>query len=139
MPADVFISYRRGPGSTEAVRRLCAALRLRLGEEAVHLDVLTPPSGEGLSKRIQSDLKAASVVVLAMHADWLQAMPRLHGKEDWVRLEIEAALEFGIPILPVMLGGSRMPQADELPEDLKSVAELPAATVGENEAFETGV
>src|SRR3954453_11606348 len=98
MRPDVFISYRRGPGSTDAVRRLASALRSALGDQAVHLDVLTPPAGVDLRKRIQTDLKAASVMVLAIHPDWIDAMHRLSGSEDWVRLEIEVALEVGIPI-----------------------------------------
>ena len=139
MPANVFISYRRGPGSTEAVRSLAAALRSELGNQAVHLDVLTPPSGIELPKRIPNDIKAAGVVVLAIHPDWIDTIPRLSANEDWVRLEIEAALEFGVPILPVLLGGARMPRAEELPGGLKIVANLPAATAGDNEAFQTGV
>lgn len=139
MPADVFISYRRGPGSSNVVRHLAAALRSRLGEDAVHLDVLTPPAGEVLSKRIQNDVKGASVMVLAIHPEWLQAIARLHNTDDWVRLEIEAALEFGIPILPVLLSGASMPRANDLPEELSIIAELPAATISENELFDTGV
>jgi len=39
-----------------------------------------------------------------------------------VRIEIAAALQRNIPVIPLLLEGARIPKADELPEDLKELA-----------------
>jgi hypothetical protein len=39
-----------------------------------------------------------------------------------VRIEIAAALQREIPVVPILLDGTRVPKADQLPEDLKELA-----------------
>ena len=46
---------------------------------------------------------------------------RLDDAEDFVRAEIEFAIEQGKLIIPVLLGSARMPHVDELPAELKSL------------------
>lgn len=51
---------------------------------------------------------------------------KLKDPDDFVRLEIEAAIRRGIRIFPVLTGKVRMPRAQELPATLTALASLPA-------------
>ena len=58
--------------------------------------------------------------------DWLtahdeQGRRRLEQNGDFVRQEIETALRAGVPVVPVLVEGAKMPARNELP---KSIAEL---------------
>jgi hypothetical protein len=47
---------------------------------------------------------------------------RLDDPNDFVRIEIAAALQRSIPVIPILLDGGRIPKATQLPEDLKELA-----------------
>ena len=38
--------------------------------------------------------------------------------DDWVRIEVETALERGIPVVPLLIDGATLPGRDQLPESL---------------------
>jgi hypothetical protein len=64
---------------------------------------------------------AAQVVIIG--PSWLgaadaQGNPRLANPADFVRLEVETALQRGIAVIPVVLQGASMPAADRLPSSL---------------------
>ena len=46
---------------------------------------------------------------------------RLDDPDDFVRLEIEAALTRNVRVIPILVDGARMPRADELPPSLVSL------------------
>jgi hypothetical protein len=59
--------------------------------------------------------------------DWLTVADssgrrRLDNPEDFVRLEIKAALERGVPVIPTLVRDAEMPHSDQLPDDLKGLA-----------------
>ena len=47
---------------------------------------------------------------------------RIDEPDDWLRLEVGAGLRRKIRVIPVLVGGAKMPQAEELPDDLKALA-----------------
>src|SRR5689334_4873595 len=47
---------------------------------------------------------------------------RLDNPDDFVRLEIEAALARDVRVIPILVEGARMPRADELPASLSKLA-----------------
>lgn len=47
---------------------------------------------------------------------------RLDDPNDWVRLEIAAALERQIPVIPILVDGEKIPKAAQLPENLQQLA-----------------
>jgi hypothetical protein len=49
---------------------------------------------------------------------------RIENLTDFVRLELVAALECKIPIIPVLVENAKMPKADELPDELKLLSTL---------------
>jgi hypothetical protein len=46
---------------------------------------------------------------------------RLDDPNDFVRVEIAAALQRKIPVIPILLDGAKIPKANELPNDLKDL------------------
>jgi hypothetical protein len=67
-------------------------------------------------------------VLLALVGDeWLtitgaDGRRRLDNPNDFVRLEIEAALTRNVRVIPILVNGSRMPHADEVPASLAGLA-----------------
>jgi hypothetical protein len=54
---------------------------------------------------------------------------RLDNPEDFIVIEIGAALARDIPVVPVLVDGARMPKASELPDSLKLLARRQAVQV----------
>ncbi len=54
---------------------------------------------------------------------------RLDDPQDWVRLEIEAALKRGVRVIPVQIDGARMPAAAELPPSLRDLVRRQAVVL----------
>jgi hypothetical protein len=63
---------------------------------------------------------------------------RLDNPSDFVRIEIGEALARGIPVVPVLIDGTPMPEAKRLPEDLKELVDRQAEFV-EYRTFDTDV
>jgi hypothetical protein len=50
-------------------------------------------------------------------------------RNDWVRLEIAHALRRSITVIPVLVGGARLPPKNALPEDIQGLLDHQAASV----------
>lgn len=129
MPS-VFISYRRDDSAGEA-GRLADALETRFGKERVFRDVEDIPAGQDFAREIDRALAKADTLVVIIGREWLAARSaagrrRLDDAQDFVRLEIESALAHDIRVLPVLVRGTLMPAADELPESLRPLARIQA-------------
>ncbi|WP_372929671.1 hypothetical protein [Methyloceanibacter sp.] len=55
--------------------------------------------------------------------------------DDHVRAELRAALGGSLLVLPVLVGGARMPRPEQLPEDIKAIATLNAVPL-RHESFD---
>jgi hypothetical protein len=119
--ARIFISYRRGNRDAEV--RVLHHLRSVLGEEAV-LDVGSIPSGEHFIGAVEDGVASSDALVVLIGPDWLEVTADArspHQPGDVVRTEINAALEHGKPIIPVLVGGASMPSPEKLPEELATL------------------
>ena len=54
---------------------------------------------------------------------------RINEENDPVRIEVETALQQGIPVIPVLVSGATMPNATELPSSLQNLCYFNAAEV----------
>ena len=129
----VFISYRRDD-SLDVTGRLYDALCRRYGKHRVFKDVDSIPPAADFRQVLQDAIARAKVMVVVIGDQWADVenpdgARRLEEPDDFVRLEIEAALAAGIPILPVTLGNTSLPDADELPESLRELVSKQAARV----------
>ena len=83
--------------------------------------------GVDWSAGIQEELARSDLVVAVIGPDWLSArdkyfMRRIDQQGDWVRREIEMALEQNKTIIPLLFDDTPMPPVEALPDSLASLA-----------------
>lgn len=122
----IFVSYRREDTSYIA-GRLHDRLEAHFGPDRVFRDVETLAPGVDFGDRIEAAMRSCDALVAVIGDGWLgdEGTPghrRLDRPDDWVRLEIAAALERGILVVPVLVEDAEMPSADQLPESIRTLA-----------------
>jgi TIR domain len=122
--ARIFISYRRADAGWPA-RWLADRLAGQFGAGVVFQDVDSIRPGDDFAAAIEEAVGACAVLLAVIGPQWLvaegDAGRRLDDPQDWVRLEIEAAIRRGVRIVPVLVDGARMPAAAELPPSLRDL------------------
>jgi TIR domain len=133
-PARVFISYRRDDAAGYA-GRLEEDLERRLGRGKVFRDVQDIPPGEDFAATIRKRLADAHTVLVLIGPRWAggeaQGQRRIDDERDFVRLEVQVALESGAQVVPLLLPGATMPAEDVLPEPLKALARRNALPISD--------
>jgi hypothetical protein len=91
------------------------------------MDVAGIEPGQDFRKAIDQSMASSKVLLAVIGPHWLDSKDgsgrrRLDDPGDFVRIELASALRSTIPVVPVLVRGSRMPRADELPDDLKELA-----------------
>lgn len=91
------------------------------------MDVAAIEPGRDFRKAIDLSVSTCSVVLALIGQNWLEptdarGLRRLDDPNDFVRIELASALRRDIPVIPVLVRGARMPNADRLPDDLKELA-----------------
>lgn len=133
---EIFLSYRR-KDSQSATGRLADRLEEHFGPERVFHDHESILAGDDFAAAIQRAINASTVVLAVVGPDWLDARNdagtrRLDDPADFVRLEIEAAFDAGIPVVPVLVEGAAMPGAAQLPASLAGFSRCQAAELSES-------
>lgn len=127
----IFISYRRNDSKYQA-REVYRALLGVLPNENVFMDVDSIPLGANFRAILKGWVDECEIMLALIGPDWIEASDpqtgerRLDHVGDFVRIEIGEALAHGISVVPVLLDGMRMPDADELPEELKELVDRQA-------------
>lgn len=90
--------------------------------------------GVDFATHLNDQVAACDVMLVVIGPNWLRAKDkagqrRLHQPDDFVAIEIMAALTRNIRVIPVLIEGARMPQASELPDALKPLARRQAAEI----------
>lgn len=120
----IFVSYRRGGAGIWAARQIAGSLEDCCGAHTVFCDTRSiQPSSEWESE-ILSALETSKVLVALLDSSWLS--PRLADPSDWVRREIELALERRLLIVPIVIDGGAMPNPNELPGSLAPISRVQA-------------
>ena len=122
----IFISYRRGD-SADITGRIYDRVAQHFGKDAVFKDVDSIPLGIDFQKHLQEAVGQCSVLLAIIGRSWVDAgrdsgKRRLDDSRDHLRIEIETALRRDIPVIPVLVQGGTIPEADHLPDSLKSLA-----------------
>ena len=123
----VFLSYRRDDAGGYA-GRLTDVLLQRLGARSVFHDVTAISPGEDYTVAIERALVDCDAALVVIGPGWLtaespQGTRRLGESGDYVRLELATILRRDIRAIPVLVGGARLPQAAELPDDLRGLVQ----------------
>ena len=119
----VFISYRR-QDSSDVTGRIYDRLIQHFGKPSVFKDVDSIPLGADFRKHLDDSVARCDVLLTVIGRQWLvgdDGQRRLDDLGDFVRIEIEAALQRDIPIVPVLVQGATIPSSEDLPETLQSL------------------
>jgi hypothetical protein len=123
--ATIFLSYRR-TDSPEACR-VYDWLGQRFGYDSIFMDVAAIPFAVRFPDFIKQAIAKSGVLIALIGAEWAR---RIRDANDPVRMEIEAAIAHQIPMLPVLIGNTPMPDVEELPTSISAIASQNAVTVG---------
>jgi hypothetical protein len=95
----------------------------RFGDDQIFMDVDTIQLGADFAEVIGQAVGTCQVLLVLIGPQWLtvtgvNGRRRLDDPDDFVRLEIEAALERDLRVVPILIGGTVMPRSQELPNSL---------------------
>lgn len=129
----VFISYRR-EDSAGYTGRLFDILSAQFGKSNTYMDLDTIMGGDDFTAVIVDKVSVSDVLIAVIGNRWLTITEengnrRLDNPGDFVRIEIAKALERGIRVIPVLVGGASMPREDDLPPDLRALCERQAVEI----------
>ncbi|MFD2822654.1 toll/interleukin-1 receptor domain-containing protein [Lacinutrix iliipiscaria] len=132
----IFISYRRSDTQGYA-GRLSDSLGDYFGENRVFRDIEDIKGGSEYAKDIESQVSTADAVIVLIGPQWLTTADsdgnrRIDNPNDWVAQEIVMAMEHGIRIFPVLIEGTVLPRAEELPEKLAPILNYNAITISDS-------
>ncbi|MGI9535044.1 MAG: toll/interleukin-1 receptor domain-containing protein [Thermodesulfobacteriota bacterium] len=124
--SKIFISYRRDDAK-HVVGRIFDHLARQFGEDNLFKDVDSIPLGSDFREIIENSVQSCDVVLAIIGEKWLQLTDntgkrRIDNPDDFVRIEIEAGLKRGIPVIPVLVSDTEIPHEEQLPESLKQLA-----------------
>ena len=122
----IFINYRREDTDFPA-GWLYERLAKRFGERHIFKDVDSIDPGDDFVDVITEAVGSCDVLLAVIGDQWLTVVGqdgrrRLDSPDDFVRLEIEAALARNVRVIPILVEGARMPHAEELPDSLAKLA-----------------
>jgi hypothetical protein len=124
--SGIFISYRRDDAAGHA-GWLREKLATHFGQDEVFMD-LGLHAGMDFVEPIEAGISGCAAMVVVIGPEWLtttgaDGRRRLDDEGDPVRLEVATALAHpGLRVIPVLVDGARMPDPEELPEDLEPLA-----------------
>jgi class 3 adenylate cyclase/tetratricopeptide (TPR) repeat protein len=126
-PVRVFLSYRRDD-VPDAADRLAESLARRFGKSQVFLDIDKIDIGAPFAKIVGDWVASCDVLLALIGRGWVDATNddgyrRLADPNDYVRLEIEAALSRDIRVVPVLIHGATIPKDTQLPASLVPLLE----------------
>ena len=137
---QVFVSYRRNDGAL--VDRLLDHLRVAFGSVDFFRDVDHIDGGQDLRRRLGHSVRASDLVLVLIGPNWERRVPDrrpdqidLRFVEDYVQMEVEVALGANVPILPVLLGDTPMPNRAALPPSMWEITALAASRVRSDPDF----
>lgn len=138
----IFISYRRDDSAGFA-GALMRELDQSFGSDNVFMDIGDIRAGQDFVQALNEALDGCDVLLAVIGPHWLNTKNasggrRLDDPDDYVRAEVATALRRGIWVIPVVVEGTAMPAAAELPEDLRPLAVRNAVRIS-NGAWEHDV
>ena len=131
----IFLSYRRDDSAGFA-GRLADALEAEFGSGSVFRDVDDIRPGEDFTRAIESHLHEVGAVLVMIGPRWMatgsDGRRRLDDPDDFVCQEIQAALESGKPLIPLLVGGASMPPVADLPKGIAGLSRRQAVVLSDS-------
>jgi DNA-binding transcriptional regulator of glucitol operon len=142
LETKILISYRRddSPGTAG---RIFDRLVERYGRDRVFMDIDNMPFGVDFEEHLREVLNGCGVLLAIIGPDWIGRRrgkpPRIKDEHDWVRLEVETALNRQIPVAPVLVDGADLPKQQSLPATLHALLRRNALPVDSGRDFNAHV
>lgn len=138
--SGIFISYRR-QDSQDITGRIRERLAGAFGGSSVFKDTQSIPQGAEFPVVLAQRINDSSAALIIIGPAWLsiaeQGRQRLSEPDDYVRAEVEALLRNpGLLVLPALVRNAGMPQRDELPQSIASLADRNAIAVRSDPDFD---
>jgi hypothetical protein len=126
----IFISYRRND-SGEFIPQLVKRLSKVFAVDKIFHDKVSIAVGDNFVERIDNAIAQCGAFISVIGPQWLaekgETGPnRLFDGNDFVRIEIQSAIERGLSIVPVLLNGATMPRDEMLPDKLQPLTKINA-------------
>jgi len=120
------ISYRR-EDSADVTGRIYDRLVQQFGRAVVIKDVDSIPLGVDFRTYLDAQVAKCDVFLAVIGRNWMKAKgrkgkSRLEDPGDFVRIEIESALKRRIPVIPVLVQGAKIPEAERLPASIQALS-----------------
>ncbi len=95
--------------------------------DVIFMDVDGIPLGVDFVERLTEEVASCDVLLAMIGPRWINIRDkkkkrRLDNPHDFVRVEIGAALQRNIPVIPILVEGTEMPDGHLLPDDMKPLA-----------------
>lgn len=123
MASKIFVNYRR-EDSIALAGRLHDRIAEAFGRDNLFMDVDKIPVGINFEEYLNNQVAQCDAMLSVIGPSWLNAKDeadqrRLDKPGDFVAIEIAAALARNILVIPVLVDGTHMPKASDLPVSLK--------------------
>ena len=123
--SHIFVSYRRSD-SADIAGRIYDRLIGKFGKGPVFKDVDSIPLGLDFKEYLDMKVGECDVFLAIIGNEWLTARDsagnrRLDDPTDFVRIEIESALQRKIPVIPLLVRDAHMPLEADLPPSLRKL------------------
>src|SRR5918912_158685 len=121
-PNRIFVSYRRQEAEWPAGWLFDRLAEHFQGAE-VFKDIDSIEPGDDFVEVITSAVQSCDVLLALIGDRWLtmtddEGRRRIDNPDDFVRIEIEAALERNVRVVPILIYGARMPRPQDVPPSL---------------------
>jgi hypothetical protein len=139
----IFISYRREEADFSA-GWLHDRLAAHFGPDQVFRDVDDITLGANFPEVIAKAVASCDVLLALIGSQWVtitdeEGKRRLDDPKDFVRLEIKAALQRHVLVIPILVRGAKMPRAGQLPGSLAELVHRHALELNSTSFdFDTG-
>lgn len=132
-PGRIFISYRRAE-TAYPTGWLYERLANHFGREDIVRDLDSIAPGDDFVKVIGRAVASCDVMLVVIGTRWISITDddgrrRLDDLEDFVRREIEAALQRDIRVIPILVDGATMPRSEQLPPSLVNLSRRQAVVL----------
>jgi hypothetical protein len=141
--SKIFISYRRAD-TKHVAGRIFDHLKARFGENDIFFDVDAIPIGVNFENYIREAIGSSAAVLALIGRQWVnRSWSRENhwfggrSAEDHVRAEIELALDYGVPVIPILVDDTQMPDRSELPMSMQEFVKLNAAPMRSGRDFDS--
>ena len=131
----IFICYRR-EDSIAYAGRLYDRLADQFGEEQIFMDIDTMRAGLDFVNQLENAVAGCDILIAVIGKSWLtttneDGKRQLDDSQDFVRIEIKAALERNIPVVPLLVGGAVVPKGTDLPNEIAPLSRRHAVEISD--------